>query len=96
MAGELLSMDAHARLVNRVAGEQDDVLSTIQLVDGDPELQDRLFEQLVDLLVEGMFLDLRREYLAGDMDREEYVTALAGLADRCRNAGLLPLPSRQL
>ncbi len=89
-------MDAHERLVNRVAEEQDDILGTIQLVDGDDDLQDRLFEQLVDLLVEGMFLDLREEYLAGGLARDEYVDALAGLADRCRQVGLLPLPSRNI
>lgn len=88
-------MDAHTRLVTRVSAEQDEILDTIQLVDpSDAPLVDRLFENLVDLLVEGMFLDLREEYLAGEMDREAYVDALASLADRCRNAGLLPLPSR--
>jgi hypothetical protein len=93
-AANTLGMDAHERLVHRVADEQDDILGTIQLIDGDPELQDRLFEQLVDLLVEGMFLDLREEYLRGDLDRGAYVDALAHLADRCRQVGLLPLPSR--
>lgn len=87
-------MDAHERLVNRVVEEQDDILGTIQLIDGDPELQDRLYEQLVDLLVESMFLDLREDHLAGATDRDEYVAALAALADRCRRVGLLPLPSR--
>ena len=52
-------VDAHQRLVDRVGQEQDDVLCTIQLVRGDDELKGRLFEQLVDLLIEGMFLDLR-------------------------------------
>lgn len=87
-------MDAHERLVTRVADEQDDILGTIQLIDGDPRLQDRLFDQLVDLLVEGMFLDLREEYLEGALDRDGYVDVLADLADRCRATGLLPLPSR--
>ncbi len=88
-------MDAHTRLVTRVSAEQDEILDTIQLVDPtDSPLVDRLFENLTDLLVEGMFLDLREEYLAGAMDRDAYVDALASLADRCRNAGLLPLPSR--
>lgn len=86
-------MDAHQRLANRVADEQDDILGTIQLIEDD-QLEDRLYEQLVDLLVEGMFLDLREEYLDGAMGREEYVTVLADLADRCRRVGLLPLPSR--
>ena len=87
-------MDAHARLVSRVGEEQDDILGTLQLVDGDEELTNRLFEQLTDLLVEAMFLDLRESYLTGEVEREDYVEALAGLADRCRTAGLLPLPSR--
>jgi hypothetical protein len=88
------SMDAHERLVSRVADEQDDILGTIQLIDGDRELQDRLYEQLVDLLVEGMFLDLREAYLDGTIERGDYVDQLGDLADRCRARGLLPLPSR--
>jgi len=82
--------------MDRVESEQDDVLCTIQLVDGDEQLQARLFEQLVDLLVEGMFLDLRREYLAGDLDRDGYVRELAALGEKCRQAGLLPLTSRTI
>lgn len=88
------AMDAHERLVTRVAHEQDDILGTIQLIDGDRQLQDRLFEQLVDLLVEGMFLDLREAYLDGTLGRDDYVEQLADLAERCRSLGLLPLPSR--
>ena len=87
-------MDAHERLVTRVADEQDDILSTIQLVGHDDELQDRLFEQLVDLLVEAMFLDLREQYLAGTVARDVYVESLSRLAADCRAAGLLPLPTR--
>ena len=80
--------------MRRVALEQDEVLCTLQLVDDDPELSGRLFDQLVDLLIEGMFLELRGSFLAGDLDRDTYVDELANLADRCRLAGLLPLPSR--
>ena len=43
----------------------------------------------------GMNVDLREEYLDGAMGRDEYVSELSDLADRCRRAGLLPLPSRQ-
>ena len=74
-------VDAQNRLIERVGAEQDDVLCTIQLV---------------DLLVEGMFLDLRRAYLAGDIARDHYVEELSRLADQCRNVGLLPLPSRSV
>ena len=87
-------MDEHERLIERVTSEQDEVLCTIQLVDGDDELERRLFDQLVDLLVEMVFLDLRTDFLAGVIDRDAYVDELANLADRCRVVGLLPLPSR--
>jgi hypothetical protein len=87
-------VDAHERLVQRVGQEQDDILGTLQLVRGDELLEDRLFEQLVDLLVEGLFLDLRQRYLEGEADRDGYVEELAQLADLCRDAGLLPLPTR--
>jgi hypothetical protein len=81
--------------MTRVDQEQDDVLCTLQLVHGDEALERRLFDQLVDLLVEGMFLDLRQRYLAGTAEREEYVEELSALAEQCRRAGLLPLPSRE-
>ena len=81
-------------MVQRIGQEQDDLLGTLQLVRGNELLEDRLFDQLVDLLVEGLFLDLRERHLADDVSREDYVEELAGLADLCRDAGLLPLPSR--
>ncbi len=87
-------VDAHDRLVQRVGEEQDDVLGTLQLVRGDDLLERRLFDQLVDLLVESLFLDLRQRYLADEVTRQDYVDELATLADLCRDAGLLPLPSR--
>ena len=87
-------VDGHERLLQRVAQEQDDILGTLQLVNGDELLERHLFDQLVDLLVEGLFLDLRQSYLEGSVVREDYVEELAMLADLCRDAGLLPLPSR--
>ena len=89
-------MDAHDRLISRVSAEQDDVLCTLRLCGHDEELTDRLWSQLVDLLVEGLFLDLRRSYLAGELERDAYVDELTGIAERCRNVGLLPLPARGL
>ena len=41
-----------------------------------------------------MFLELRQRYLEGAVERERYVEELARLADLCRDAGLLPLPTR--
>lgn len=87
-------MNAHERLMQRVAAEQDDVLATLQLVQGDGALETRLYEQLVDLMVEAMFLELRQRHLSGAIAREEYVDELTALAELCRGAGLLPLPSR--
>src|SRR3954447_18280191 len=87
-------VEEHERLVRRVGEEQDDVLCTLQLVAGDSELAGRQFDQLVDLLVEAMFLELRGSFLAGELDRDGYVDELANLADRGRHAGVLPLPSR--
>ncbi len=87
-------MDAHDRLIARVSSEQDDVLCTLHLCEHDDELADRLWSQLVDLLVEGLFLDLRRRYLTGELVRDAYVEELTGIAERCRTVGLLPLPAR--
>jgi hypothetical protein len=87
-------VDAHDRLATRIRQEQDDLLATLQLVQDDPVLADRLWSQLVDLLVESAFVDLRREMLVGDRGRLEYLEELTDLADRCRTAGLLPLSTR--
>lgn len=84
-------MEDH-QLGHRVAAELDDVLCTLQLVHGNPSLLDRLYEQLVDLLVEGLFVDCQQRYLGGDLDRSSYVAELGELAGQCHRAGLLPLP----
>jgi maltooligosyltrehalose synthase len=86
-------VDAVERLVQRVSIEQDDILATLQLVRGDDVLEERLFEQLVDLLVEGMFLELRQQHLDGAITPEAYIDELRTLAAMCRGVGLLPLPS---
>jgi hypothetical protein len=87
-------VDAHERLVDRISREQDDVLASLQLVRGDAQLEGHLWARLVGLLVEGLFVDLRGELLAGRVDRDGYAEQLAELAERCRSAGLLPLPVR--
>lgn len=87
-------VEAHERLMERISVEQDDVLATLQLVRGDDALEAHLFEQLVDLLVEGMFVELRQRFLDGEMARIDYLAELGSLAILCRSAGLLPLPGR--
>ncbi len=83
----------HRRLADRIAQDTDDVLCTIQLVRANAELTDRLFDSLVDLLVEQLFCDLRLALSEGALSQEAYAVELATLAAQCRQAGLLPLPS---
>ena len=76
-------------VARRVASDTDDVLATIPLVSGNRHLTDHLFDQLVDLLLEGMLVDLRRQLHEGFLTSGEYGEELATLAAQCRAAGLL-------
>lgn len=87
-------MHADEQLAHEVGEEQDDVLASILLVRGDRSLEDRLFEQLVDLLIEGMFVELRQAYLLTELSRDEYVTQLGALVEALSGTGLLPLRGR--
>lgn len=84
-------MHADEQLAREVGEEQDDVLASILLVRGDRSLEDRLFEQLVDLLIEGMFVELRQAYLAAELSRDAYVAELGALVDLLSSGSLLPL-----
>lgn len=84
-------METTSRLVRRVESEQDDILGTMQLVAGDELLEARLWGQLVDLLVEGLFLQLRQQAESGELGEDDYLVELAALATSCRRAGLLPI-----
>ncbi len=88
-------MDAQERLGRQVEQELDDVLATLQLVHGDDLLEGRLFEQLVDLLVERLFLDLRRHHREELVEQDAHLARVAGLAAQCRAVGLLPLTPRE-
>lgn len=72
--------------------EIEEVLATISLVADAPELQPRLFTQLVDVLVRAAFADLRDRFSEGELTRRAYVIELSELARQCRRAGLLQLP----
>lgn len=86
-------MDDYERITHRVDLRQDDVLDTLPIVASDPVLLDRLFDQLVDLLVVSMFIGMREEYRAGLVDRDAYLAQARELAERCRGHGLLPVPT---
>ncbi|MEX2292827.1 MAG: hypothetical protein WD691_03485 [Acidimicrobiales bacterium] len=81
-------------LVREVRRDQDDILASLALVRGDRSLEDRLFDQLVDLLVEGMFIELRQSFHHGLLDRDAYVVELRALVEMCRSVELLPLRGR--
>jgi hypothetical protein len=76
-------------VARRVAAETQDVLATISFVRGNPQLTERLFDQLVDLLIEGVLVDLREQLSGGLLTASEYATELATLAAQCRAVGLL-------
>jgi len=76
-------------LVTDVDRELDDALSTLWLVRGNEQLSTRLFDQVVDLLLERILLDLRTELVAGNLTASSFANELARLADQCRAVGLL-------
>lgn len=65
------------------------MLATVPLVAGNNALVDRLFNQLVDLLLESVMLGLRAEMTNGGIDAAEYGAQLSELAAQCRRVGLL-------
>ena len=69
--------------------ELDDALSTLWLVRENAQLSERLFDQVVDLLLERILLGLRTELVAGELTASMFATELARLADQCRSVGLL-------
>jgi hypothetical protein len=81
-------------VAKRVASDTDDVLATVPLVCGNQQLTDHLFSQLVDLLLEGILVDLRRELADGRINAAEYASTLSELARQCRSVGLLQRAGR--
>ena len=81
-------------VAKRVASDTNDVLATIPLVRGNDQLTDHLFSQLVDLLLEGILVDLRRELADGHISAAEYANELSELARQCRTVGLLQRANR--
>ena len=76
-------------MTEHLAIETDDVLATLPLVAHNASLTDRLFTQLVELLLEGIVLEIRAAFEAGEIRVAEYGNQLAELAAQCRRVGLL-------
>jgi hypothetical protein len=77
------------RVAEHLATETDDVLATLPLVARNRSLTDRLFTQLVELLLEAIVLELRTDLMAGELSAADYGNELATLAAQCRRVGLL-------
>ena len=77
-------------VARRVEADIEDVLGTIPLVAANPGLTDRLFDQLVDLLLESMLVELRAQLAHGVINARQYGEELTRLADQCQSVGLLP------
>ena len=76
-------------VAKRVASDTDDVLATIPLVANNERLTGHLFDQLVDLLLEGILVGLRADLAEGRITAQEFADELAVLATQCRQVGLL-------
>jgi len=76
-------------VASRVNADTDDVLATIPLVAGNERLTGHLFDQLVDLLLEGILVGLRGDLAEGRLTAQEFADELATLASQCRRVGLL-------
>ena len=73
----------------RVDADTDDVLATIPLVAGNERLTGHLYDQLVDLLLEGLLVSLRADLADGRLTPKDFAGELALLASQCRAVGLL-------
>src|SRR5206468_5211343 len=89
-----LSIMESTEVAKRVANDTDDVLATIPLVRGNQQLTEHLFSQLVDLMLEGILVDLRTQLADGVISAAEYASTLSDLARQCRTVGLLQRASR--
>jgi hypothetical protein len=75
--------------MDKVSGDLDDILTTLPYVRENGALTDRLFEQVVDLLVEQIVDDLRQQYDGGQLSARAYAIELATLAGQARAVGLI-------
>jgi hypothetical protein len=82
-------METTTEVAKRVGEDIEDVLATLPLVRATETLTDRLFSQLVDLLLESTLVELRQLLDEGALTGAEYAAQLAELAGQCRAVGLV-------
>jgi hypothetical protein len=72
-----------------VADETTDVLHTLLLVGDNERLQDQLFSQLVDLLLEGILVEQRAALERGSLSPLRFCVEREELVSQCRAVGLI-------
>ncbi|MBI1843353.1 MAG: hypothetical protein HYR89_01860 [Actinobacteria bacterium] len=77
-------VEAHAQVNKQI----DDLLATIYLVRDNNELVERLFDQLVNDLVELTFLETHLDFEEGVIDLRDFQEQIATLTRQCRAMGL--------
>ena len=77
-------VEAHAQVNKQI----DDLLATIYLVRDNHELVERLFEQLVNDLVELTFLETHLDFEGGVIDLRDFQEQIATLRRQCQAMGL--------
>ena len=75
----------------RLDNEVDDLLWSIWLVHTNDAAVDGLFARLTEVFVEQLFLELRQQWVRGQLTRQQYDDATFELAGECLTVGFLPL-----
>ena len=79
-------MEARLR---RVDEELSDVLGAIVRVGDDDQLRDWLFDQLVDLLLEGILAELQMRLANAELSPLQFCAEREALLGQCRSVGLV-------
>jgi hypothetical protein len=73
----------------------EDVLSMLPMAAADAASRDRLFSEVVDLLMDSILGELRARLDSGVISPRHYATELAVLASQARHVGLLTPPAKR-
>ena len=75
----------------RLDNDVDDLLWSIWLVHNNDVAVDGLFARLTEVFLERLFVDLRQQWVSGQLSRQQYDDAAFELAGQCLAVGFLPL-----